>query len=118
MFNKLEKTIENKAHKDQIWELKEKLREFASKEALAEMEEKVFPIMTEVVDKIKSFQRQIDESSRQMVRFDEVIVDKASKHDLVKINKKLENTLDIEKFEELKKEFDGFSKTSTHKLET
>lgn len=98
--------------------MKEKLREFASKEALAEMEEKVFPIMTEVVDKIKSFQKQIDESSRQMVRFDEVIVDKASKHDLVKINKKIENVLDIEKFEELKKEFDGFSKTSSTKLES
>jgi len=62
--------------------------------------------MTEVVDRIRSFQKQIDESSRQMVRFDEVIVDKASKHDLTKINKKLENTLEVERFEELKKEFD------------
>jgi len=62
--------------------------------------------MTEVVDRIRSFQKQIDESSRQMVRFDEVIVDKASKHDLTKINKKLENTMEVERFEELKKEFD------------
>jgi len=93
-------------------------RGFASKDSITDMEEKVFPLMTEVVDKIKSFQHQIDESSRQMVRFDEIIVDKASKHDLVKINKKLENTLNIEKFENLKKEFDGFSISSTSKIES
>lgn len=74
--------------------------------------------MTEVVDRIRSFQKHIDESSRQMVRFDEVIVDKASKHDLAKINKKLENTLEIDRFEELKKEFDTQSKSSSSKIES
>lgn len=86
--------------------MKEKFQEFATKQTLIDLEDKVFPIMTEVVDRIRSFQKHIDESSRQMVRFDEVIVDKASKHDLAKINKKLENTLEIDRFEELKKEFD------------
>jgi len=78
-FKKFEKLVEQKAHKDQIWEIRDEIREFVTKENLHEVEDKVFPIMDEVVKKIKMFEDAVYESKQMMVRFDEQILDKASK---------------------------------------
>lgn len=44
-----------------------------------DLEDKVFPLMDDFISKTKHFDEKIDESKRQMLRFDEVIMDKASK---------------------------------------
>jgi len=48
-------------------------------ENLESLQDKVFPLMKEVVNKIKNFNEKIENSIRQMIRFDEIIMDKASK---------------------------------------
>jgi len=48
-------------------------------ENLEKLQDKVFPLMKEVVTKIKNFDEKIENSTRQMVRFDEIISDKANK---------------------------------------
>jgi len=58
--------------------------------------------MGDVVMKTKIFDEKIEETRRQMLRFDEVIMDKASKYDIVNITKKLDLCLD-------KSEFDNFT---------
>lgn len=50
-----------------------------TKENLHDVEDKVFPIMDEVVKKIKMFEDAVYESKQMMIRFDEQILDKASK---------------------------------------
>jgi len=55
------------------------MREKINKTELKELEDKVFPLMGDVVNKTKVFDEKIEETKRQMLRFDEVIMDKASK---------------------------------------
>lgn len=71
--------VESKANKDTIFEIRDEIREFVTKEHLTQVEDKVFPIMDEVVKKIKIFDESVYESKQMMVRFDEQILDKASK---------------------------------------
>jgi len=93
MIKKLEQSIENKAEKDQIWELRDIIRDLVSKEQIQELEDKVFPLMKDVVGKIQAFDEKIEDTKRQMVRFDEIVLDKASKYDIVSLNKKVEKCL-------------------------
>jgi hypothetical protein len=62
-----------------IFEIKDKLREKIDKKDIKELEDKVFPLMGDFVSRTKLFDEKIDETKRQMLRFDEVIMDKASK---------------------------------------
>jgi len=57
------------------------------------LEDKVFPLMREVVSKIQTFDDKIEDSRRQMVRFDEIVLDKASKYDIVSLSKRIDKTL-------------------------
>ena len=59
------------------------------KNEMVELEDKVFPLIKDVVASNKVFDEKIEETRRQMLRFDEVISDKASKYDMVSIQKKL-----------------------------
>lgn len=99
MMKKLELSIENKAEKDQIWEIRDVIRDLVNKEQIQELEDKVFPLMKEVVAKIQNFDEKIEDSKRQMVRFDEIVLDKASKYDIVNLNKKVEKCLVKSDFE-------------------
>jgi len=92
-INRIDQAIEQKAEKMVIFE---------NKKELQELEDKVFPLMGDVVMKTKIFDEKIEETRRQMLRFDEVIMDKASKYDIVNITKKLDLCLD-------KSEFDNFT---------
>lgn len=76
---KLEKSIEEKADKMIIYDIKDELREKINKKDIMDLEDKVFPLMDDFISKTKHFDEKIDESKRQMLRFDEVIMDKASK---------------------------------------
>jgi len=58
-FTKFERQIDQLAHKDQIWEIRDEIREFVTKEHLNDVEDKVFPIMDEVVKKIKMFEESV-----------------------------------------------------------
>lgn len=98
-MRKLEQSIENKAEKDQIWEIKDVIRDLVNKEQIQELEDKVFPLMKDVVSKIQSFDERIEDSKRQMVRFDEIVLDKASKYDIININKKVDKCLIKSDFE-------------------
>jgi len=101
-INRIDQAIEQKAEKMVIFEIKDELREKINKKELQELEDKVFPLMGDVVMKTKIFDEKIEETRRQMLRFDEVIMDKASKYDIVNITKKLDLCLD-------KSEFDNFT---------
>lgn len=78
-INRIDQAIEQKAEKLVIFEIREELREKINKKELQELEDKVFPLMGDVVMKTKIFDEKIEETRRQMLRFDEVIMDKASK---------------------------------------
>lgn len=108
-INRIDQAIENKAEKMVIFEIKDELREKINKKELQELEDKVFPLMGDVVVKTKIFDEKIEETRRQMMRFDEVIMDKASKYDIVNITKKLELCLE-------KCEFDNFTNVQKVKI--
>jgi len=92
-MKKFQLSIENKAEKDVIYEIKEKIRDLVDKDQLKELEDKVFPLMKEVAVKIHSLVEKIEDTKRQMVRFDENLLDKASKYDIVNLNKKVDKCL-------------------------
>jgi len=71
-----------------------------SKDHIKELEDKVFPLMKEVVNKIANFDNKIEDSKRQMVRFDQIIIDKASKLDLKAINNRVDKTVGIADFDQ------------------
>jgi len=79
MMKKLELSIENKAEKDVIYEIKEKIRDLVDRDQLKELEDKMFPLIKDVIVKTMSFNEKIEDNKRQMVRFDEIVLDKASK---------------------------------------
>lgn len=62
IFEKLEKSIENKSDKETIWEIKDLVRGLAHKESITDLEKKVFPIMKEIITKVESFDEIIREN--------------------------------------------------------
>lgn len=112
-FAKFEKSVEQKAHKDQIWEIRDEIREFVTKENLHEVEDKVFPIMDEVVKKIKMFEDAVYESKQMMVRFDEQILDKASKYDFLSLNNRIDGCAEKHFLDELHTNFERFVQNYT-----
>lgn len=117
-MKKLEQSIENKAEKDQIWEIRDIIRDLVNKEQIQELEDKVFPLMKEVVGKIQSFDEKIEDSKRQMVRFDEIVLDKASKYDIVSLNKKVDKCLIKSDFDLHIEKYDKFSENLTGRTTT
>lgn len=78
-MHKLEQSIQDKADKDKIWEIKDQIRDLVTRPQIADLEDKIFPLMKDVLTKIQYFDEKIEDSKRSIVRFDEVVSDKASK---------------------------------------
>jgi len=115
-LKKLEQLIENKAEKDRIFEIYDKIRELVNKEQIKELEDKVFPLMKEVLNKIFNFDEKIEDSKRQMVRFDEIILDKASKYDLKSLEKKIDKCMAKDIYDVHIEKYKEFSENTTKKI--
>jgi len=81
----------------------------ATLENLESLQDKAFTMIKEFVAKIKNFDEKIENSIIQMVRFDETILDKASKYDVVALNKKLERCLIKSEFDVHLQHYENFS---------
>lgn len=86
-FKKINAFIETKAPNEVIFELKEKINFCAHKDEIKAIENKVFPMMKDVITKISSINNKVEESTRSMIRFDELIMDKANKVDVSNLYK-------------------------------
>lgn len=97
-FEKINAFIETKAPKEVIFELIEKINHLADKDEIKDIENKVFPMMKDVIAKISSISSKVEESSRSMIRFDELIMDKANKVDVSNLYKITQERLPSEDF--------------------
>lgn len=97
-FHKINTFIETKAPKEVIFELIEKINYLAHKDEIKDIENKVFPMMKDVITKITSINNKVEESSRSMIRFDELIMDKANKVDVSNLYKITQDRLIAEDF--------------------
>lgn len=97
-FEKIEKSIETKADKETIWELKDLVRDFAHKDSIVEIEKKVFPIISTIIHKVVNFDENIKENKEIMMRIDELLLDKANKYDLISLQTKLSKCVNNEEF--------------------
>lgn len=65
---KLEDSIESKAERTRIEDLFDQIKLKVSKDELLNLEDKVFPLMKEVILKTTIFSEKIDETTSQMIR--------------------------------------------------
>lgn len=65
---KLEDSIESKAERAKIEDLFDQIKLKVSKDELLNLEDKVFPLMKEVIFKTTIFSEKIDETTSQMIR--------------------------------------------------
>lgn len=65
---KLEDSIESKAERSKIDDLFDQIKLKVSKDELLNLEDKVFPLMKEVILKTTVFSEKIDETTSQMIR--------------------------------------------------
>jgi len=65
---KIEDSIESKAERSRIEDLFDQIKLKVSKDELLTLEDKVFPLMKDVVNKTKVFSEKIDETTSQMIR--------------------------------------------------
>lgn len=101
---KLEDMIESKPERSRIDELSDLIKLKVTKDELLNLEDKVFPLMKEVIMKTTIFSEKIEETTSQMIRYDEMILDCASNVDIRDLKNKINACLKIEKFEAFKAE--------------
>lgn len=91
--------IETKAERTSFADLFDKIKLKVSKDELINLEDKVFPLMREVVMKTTLFSEKIEDTTSQMIRYDEMILNCASNVDIRDLKNKINACLKIEKFE-------------------
>jgi len=96
---KLEELIETKAERTSLADLFDQIKLKVSKDELINLEDKVFPLMREVVMKTTLFSEKIEDTTSQMIRYDEMILNCASNVDIRDLKNKINACLKIEKFE-------------------
>jgi len=92
------KSIDLKSDKDSIWELKALIRDLAHKDSIKDVEDKLFPLMKNLICKVESFDEILRENKVSIYRMDELILDKANKYDVMKITKLLNKTVHCDEF--------------------
>ena len=58
--------IDTKANSESIWDLKDLVRDFAHKDSILDIENKVFPILNTIIAKIETFDESIKENKAYM----------------------------------------------------
>lgn len=75
------------------------IKQQVSKNELLELENKVFPIVKEVVKRTKQCSEKIDDTCSQMIRYDEILLDCAKNIDIRDLKNKINSCVRNEIFE-------------------
>lgn len=105
-IHNIDQKIESKVNSDVIFEINSKINKMCEKEEFLELEKKIFPMLNDVVKKISKYYSMVEEVKGSMLRFDEIIMDKASKLDVSNIQKRMNNCLEAEEFNDVIKKQD------------
>jgi len=89
----------DKAKINDITDIHEKMRMFAKTTNLKSLEEKLEPQVEFVLKKMEEFENTIKKHQINLQRFDDIILDKANKYDIIVLNKRLDKCLLIEQFD-------------------
>lgn len=76
---KIENKFQNYAEKDDYYEIKSRINDLAHKDLIKELEDKMMPMMLNIVKKTQNFDDSISDCRDKCNRIDELLLDKCSK---------------------------------------